>query len=465
MEAETIERVGALRSASRDEWAVQWESHWRGHGGLLDSTMRDALVGVATQWLDEHSHGTRWPDVWAPIIEHVMGDATRTDVKVLRRAGFRWLRANTGHARWGGVWQAMLRARDALGLGDDEVRALLSAGARWLADHELTIPWVRVWVRVVRQSQRRGLSELAARVVPLAWRWLRDGDGGRWAALWTSLCQECAPSLTVTEQRELAALGARWFLAHRDPRFDRATARVLRRLVDLEGVPREVLPEAWAWLDRNVGNPRWTRIARGLIALDPDSPRRDALECQMRAMTPANESLDDDDDDDAVTPSMVPEARGDTVWQHLTESMQHDRAVRGTITAVQPDGYLIDLGVPVFVPSGNPWMRVGDPIEANLCAVDSARRTVRLRKVRPAHESPAGRVEPGTVDEGRVEGVMEYGVFVWFRGCCGLLHRSTLREGDSTARFAVGMTLRVVVLDVVGERISLALAEAAERAA
>jgi ribosomal protein S1 len=165
------------------------------------------------------------------------------------------------------------------------------------------------------------------------------------------------------------------------------------------------------------------------------------------------------------------------VWNELEELAK----VHGTVQAMVVDrvkgGLRVDVGVPGFVPASHVGTRnlrnlerfVGRSLRLKVLEADRAskkavlshRELVEEERERRKTETLA-HLEVGTVCEGKVRNITNYGAFVDLGGVDGLLHVSEMswtRISHPSEAVKVGDSVRVIVLEIEegGERISLSM--------
>jgi len=101
-------------------------------------------------------------------------------------------------------------------------------------------------------------------------------------------------------------------------------------------------------------------------------------------------------------------------------------------------------------------------IEPKSLSIMVSRRAVLERERRAIGNDQITSPEVGQIIDGRIDNIVDYGLFVDVGGTDGLLHRSKLldpSEGDLRLRFDIGGQIRVEVTDIERERGRIGLAE------
>jgi small subunit ribosomal protein S1 len=165
------------------------------------------------------------------------------------------------------------------------------------------------------------------------------------------------------------------------------------------------------------------------------------------------------------------------VWDEISDAVEKDQLVKGTIVARVKGGLSVDIGVKAFLPGSQVDLRpirnleklIGQTFEFKIIKFNKRRgnivlsRRVLLEKEREALKSETlKRLMPNTVLVGIVKNITEYGAFIDLGGIDGLLHITDMfwgRVSHPSQVFSVGDEINVMVLkfDPETERVSLGL--------
>src|SRR5262245_6877785 len=166
------------------------------------------------------------------------------------------------------------------------------------------------------------------------------------------------------------------------------------------------------------------------------------------------------------------------IWHNLAAAYESDQAVEGVITGRVKGGLQVNLnGVNAFLPGSQVDLRpvrnlervIGETHKFKIIKFNQRRGNIVLsRRALLEHERQSMRedtlkvLEEGTVVEGIVKNLTDYGAFVDLGGVDGLLHITDMswgRIGHPSELFQVGDTVKVRVLrfDRETERVSLGL--------
>jgi len=164
-------------------------------------------------------------------------------------------------------------------------------------------------------------------------------------------------------------------------------------------------------------------------------------------------------------------------WSGLQAAFAAGTSVVGTVTAVVKGGLRVDVGVSAFLPASRSGARdaaeleklVGQEILCRITKLDVEeedlvldRRVVMEEEALQIRGDRFGSLQAGSVVEGTVRSLAEYGAFVDIGGIDGLLHVSDIswsRISNPADALEVGQRLQLQVLkiDAESKRISLGL--------
>jgi len=164
-------------------------------------------------------------------------------------------------------------------------------------------------------------------------------------------------------------------------------------------------------------------------------------------------------------------------WDLLSDIVEKDGEIEGTVVAKVKGGLSVDIGVRAFLPGSQVDLRpvrnlekyVGNPYKFKIIKLNKRRgnvvlsRKAVLEKEREAmRDATLKNLAEGQVFDGIVKNVTEYGVFVDLGGIDGLLHVTDMTWGrinHPSEMFSVGDEIRVVVLkfDAENQKVSLGL--------
>ncbi len=176
------------------------------------------------------------------------------------------------------------------------------------------------------------------------------------------------------------------------------------------------------------------------------------------------------------------EADAELSWEKLEQMMEDNAVIEGTISGVTNSGAILYVeGIRGFIPASkldlkyvedtNPYLN--KKIRVNITEVDRNRKKLILSAKEILVEQAAekrlediGKLSVGSVFEGTVEKIMDYGAFVNIGGdLSGLLHVSQISENRITHPKAVlklGQKVKVKIIRIENGKISLSMKAAKE---
>ena len=176
------------------------------------------------------------------------------------------------------------------------------------------------------------------------------------------------------------------------------------------------------------------------------------------------------------------EADAELSWEKLEQMMEENAVIEGTISGVTNSGAVLYVeGIRGFIPASklalkyvedtNPYLN--QKIRVNITEVDRNRKKLILSARELLVEEAAekrlediGRLSVGSVFEGTVEKIVDYGAFVNIGdGLSGLLHVSQISENRIThpkAVLKIGQKVKVKITRIENGRISLSMKAARE---
>jgi small subunit ribosomal protein S1 len=164
-------------------------------------------------------------------------------------------------------------------------------------------------------------------------------------------------------------------------------------------------------------------------------------------------------------------------WSSLERAFEQKSTIVGTVTGVVKGGLHVDVGIRAFLPASRSGARdaaemeklVGQEIRVRITKLDVQdedlvvdRRVVTEEEALESKNRRHAEIQEGSIVDGTVRTIMEYGAFVDLGGVDGLLHISDLawsRVANVADVLSVGQRLEVKVLKIDPEtrKISLGL--------
>ncbi|MCX7982789.1 MAG: 30S ribosomal protein S1 [Syntrophales bacterium] len=170
------------------------------------------------------------------------------------------------------------------------------------------------------------------------------------------------------------------------------------------------------------------------------------------------------------------------VWERLKTAYEEKDVIQGTIIERVKGGFSVDIGVTAFLPGSHLDIRpikdmdklVGQTLDFHVLKYDRKRNNVVLSRKTVLEEEKERRkretlahISEGSIVEGTVKNITDYGVFIDLGGLDGLLHVTDVswgRVGRLTEMFRKGDQVKVKVLsfDPEKERVSLGIKQLTE---
>lgn len=164
-------------------------------------------------------------------------------------------------------------------------------------------------------------------------------------------------------------------------------------------------------------------------------------------------------------------------WAGLERAFAEQQVISGTVVEAVKGGFRVDIGVLAFMPASRSGVRepeqmqalIGEQIRCKIVQLDTAREDVVVdRRVVLEEEERAARerlwesLQEGSVVEGTVRSITDYGAFVDLGGVDGLLHVSELswdraKKPSDLLREGERIQVKILAIDREKRRISLSL--------
>ena len=164
-------------------------------------------------------------------------------------------------------------------------------------------------------------------------------------------------------------------------------------------------------------------------------------------------------------------------WEQLLRTRKEGDVVEGKCLRKIKGGLLVDIGVPVFLPSSQVDIRrpgdlgdfVGRTIRASVLKIDEEKRNIVIsrRKLIEEEREEAKRklltkIKEGDLVVGRVTNIADFGAFIDLGGIDGLLHVTDMSWGrvnhpSEVVRIGDQIEVKVLNIDLEKEKIALGL--------
>jgi small subunit ribosomal protein S1 len=164
-------------------------------------------------------------------------------------------------------------------------------------------------------------------------------------------------------------------------------------------------------------------------------------------------------------------------WEQLLRTRKEGDVVEGKCLRKIKGGLLVDIGVPVFLPSSQVDIRrpgdlgdfVGRTMRATILKIDEEKRNIVISRRKlieeereEAKQKLLTRIKEGDLVMGRVTNIADFGAFVDLGGIDGLLHVTDMSWGrvnhpSEVVRIGDEIEVKVLNIDLDKEKIALGL--------
>jgi len=163
------------------------------------------------------------------------------------------------------------------------------------------------------------------------------------------------------------------------------------------------------------------------------------------------------------------------VWEDMAKKYENDEIIEGVVISKIKGGVTVDIGLKAFLPGSQIDLRpiknldrlIGEAFKFKIIKMNKKRgnivlsRRILLEEERKINkESTLAQLQEGSMVEGIVKNITDYGAFIDLGGIDGLLHITDMswgRVNHPSEIFSIGDTVNVMVLkfDKETERVSL----------
>lgn len=163
-------------------------------------------------------------------------------------------------------------------------------------------------------------------------------------------------------------------------------------------------------------------------------------------------------------------ARHRAEWQRVVEAFEKGETVQGRVTRALKNGLLVDVGVPCFLPGSQVDLArvqnleglVGQTFDCYIIDLDRqrhrgvlSRRRLLMEQKTKQREEQLSTLEEGSIVEGRVKSVVDFGVFVDLGAIDGLVPRDEVaweKRVNVAETLKVGTRYKFKILNIDKER-------------
>jgi small subunit ribosomal protein S1 len=209
-------------------------------------------------------------------------------------------------------------------------------------------------------------------------------------------------------------------------------------------------------------------------------PRYEFAEHEMKNLKEGAEIdviLDELENVDGNVQLSYEKAKALKAWDKITKLFDDNQPVEGTVTHTVKGGLSVDIGIPAFLPGSQVDLQrvmnfdqyVGHPITAKIIKINKKRGNVIISRRQFLAEQREGarkeimeKINEGSVIQGVVKNVTNYGVFIDIGGVDGLLHITDMTWGrishpSELVKIGETVTVKVLSIDKENNKISLGM--------
>lgn len=170
-------------------------------------------------------------------------------------------------------------------------------------------------------------------------------------------------------------------------------------------------------------------------------------------------------------------AKAHKAWQKITKLFEEGKPVEGVVTQVVKGGLSVDIGIPAFLPGSQVDLQrisdfnslIGQTITAEIIKINKKRGNViisRRKHLLDARSESRKKVlenlAEGSVIQGVIKNITNYGVFIDIGGVDGLLHITDMTWGriahpSELVKLGDNVTVKVLTIDKDNAKISLGI--------
>ena len=226
-------------------------------------------------------------------------------------------------------------------------------------------------------------------------------------------------------------------------------------------------------------------ISKGLVTVDVGFKSEGMVSLSEFPESGKNLQIDDEvevfmekvEDNDGNVVLSKEKANKIKIWDDLVKTYEADEIIQGTVIAKAKGGITVDIGLKAFLPGSQIDLRpirnleklIGEKFDMKIIKMNKKRGNIVLsRRIlleeqrKQIRTDTLERMDEGTLIEGVIKNITEYGVFIDLGGIDGLLHITDMswgRVNHPSEMFSIGDKVTVIVLkyDKDKERVSLGL--------
>ena len=187
--------------------------------------------------------------------------------------------------------------------------------------------------------------------------------------------------------------------------------------------------------------------------------------------------LERKEDDEGLVILSMEKAKKIKIWDQVRDVYREDGTISGKVMHRVKGGLSVDIGLPAFLPGSQIDLHpirdldslVGKELDLKILKYNKRRNNIIVsrRAILEAYRmkqkaKTLARIEEGSVVEGTVKNITDYGIFIDLGGIDGLLHITDMswgRVSHPSTLFNIGdkITVKIIHFDRERERVSLGL--------
>ena len=203
---------------------------------------------------------------------------------------------------------------------------------------------------------------------------------------------------------------------------------------------------------------------------------------KLKAGDPIEVMLDELESSDGTVVLSYEKAKALKAWQTISTLFEENKPVEGLVTHKVKGGLNVDIGVPAFLPGSQIDLQritdfdhfVGQMITASILKINQKRGNVIISRRKyltdmrvDSRKKVLDKLSEGSIIQGMVKNITNYGVFIDIGGVDGLLHITDMTWGrishpSELVKIGDTITVKVLSFDKDNQKIALGLKQLTE---
>lgn len=452
----------------RAEWSYVFEALLPHEESLPGVIPRGQLLCLAVEWLDGRENRLGWSHVWKNLLVHGESLSQYMPLTDLLGLGVEWLEGRKDRAEWAHVWRNLLVRSEFLP-EYVSLTQLLHFGVEWMDGREDRAEWTHVWQNLLAHGEFLPQDMPFGELVRLGAKWLVGREHRvEWNYVWRALLAQSESQSQYLPHGELLSLGAGWLVGRESTK---EWGFVCEALLDHRLQSSDFIEQAAAWLEKTETKPEWPLLAAKFIVVIPEHAVSAVFARKLIERINACPNSGHWFKTDKLVRTLITErglqasvrewlqvlhSRKELpAWSEAFSCLDKCVPVKGRVVAVKSASCSVELEIGLMAswPDSLDGIRRAKGL-AHLFFIqrlnpDRDAVQVGLDKPVLSTRKDTESLTIGSIYEGLVTGVKDYGVFVRIENCSGLLHRSKLSANtDVLAHFSLGQSIRVQLSNI-----------------